>query len=69
MDEAESTIKPVLPSGAKMIDYNRPFRDIFCALTTRGDITAVSNAVTTFPLTLVDQILAQGNLSDYQQLT
>lgn len=69
MDEAEGTGKPVLLSGAKMTDYNRPFGDIFCALTPWGEITAVSNAMTTFPLTLVDQILAHGNLSDYQQLT
>lgn len=45
------------------------FYVVFHALKTLGGITTWSNAMTTFPLTLVDQILAQENLSDYQQLT
>lgn len=45
------------------------FYAVFHALKTLGEITTWSNAITTFPLTLVDQILAQENLSDHQQLT
>lgn len=65
-NEAESTVKAVLPSGAWMTDWNRPFGNIFCSLKAQSEIAVVSNAMTTFPLTLVVQILAQENLSDYQ---
>jgi len=44
-----------------MTSRNKPFRNNFCALKTQDEIAAVSNAMTTFSWTSVDQILAQGN--------
>lgn len=43
--------------------------DCLCASKTQDEITALSNTMATFPLTSVNQMLAQGNLSDFQELT
>lgn len=59
--------KPVPPSGEELTETD--ILDCLCASKTQDEITVVSNTMTTFPFTLVDQVLAQGNLLDFQQLT